>query len=182
MEILQSVTNMIWLMLPAYLASPAASIAIFLTGQGKPIDLNKKINNKRILGNGKTYKGFLCGVLIGIIAAILQNVLNFYYFNKLLPVFSLITVITLPLGAMLGDLIASFFKRRLGLKRGQAFPVLDQLDFVFGAWILTFIFASSWFIENFTLGIMLLSILFTPILHLIVNIIGYRLGISREPW
>jgi CDP-2,3-bis-(O-geranylgeranyl)-sn-glycerol synthase len=83
---------------------------------------------------------------------------------------------------MLGDIVAAFFKRRLGLKRGAPLFVIDQLDFVIGSWLLTMLLAPEWFWENFTPTIILIVLIITPILHRLTNIIGYRIGAKREPW
>lgn len=182
MEIFLIIVKMLWLMLPAYLANPAAAVSAKIGKQGKPIDFGKNYKGKRIFGDGKTFKGFFTGVLFGIITAFVENQVNTSIFNNFMPVFNYISIISLPAGAMLGDLIASFFKRRLGFARGQAFPLVDQLDFVFGAWIITLIFTGSWFLQNFTIYIIIATLLLTPILHLFVNMIGYKIGISREPW
>ncbi|MFH0702875.1 MAG: CDP-2,3-bis-(O-geranylgeranyl)-sn-glycerol synthase [bacterium] len=182
MEIFAVIIKMLWLMLPAYLSNPAAAISVAKTGTGKPIDFGKFYKNKRILGDGKTYKGLFSGIFFGIFIAILQNFINKLFLNESMPQFNYASIITLPVGAMLGDLTASFFKRRLGLTRGQSFPLVDQLDFVAGAWIFTIIFSNAWFQKNFSLEIILTAIILTPILHLIVNIIGYKIGISKEPW
>ena len=99
-----------------------------------------------------------------------------------MPDFPLMVIFTLPVGSLAGDLIASFFKRRLNIARGQALPLIDQLDFVFGAWVLTIIFDSSWFFDNFVLLIIIATLILTPILHLLFNIVGYKLGVSKEPW
>jgi CDP-2,3-bis-(O-geranylgeranyl)-sn-glycerol synthase len=60
--------------------------------------------------------------------------------------------------------------------------VVDQLDFVIGAWVLTLILAPEWFMENFTPVIIIIVLIITPILHRLTNIIGYRIGAKREPW
>lgn len=182
MEILITIIDMIWLMLPAYLANPAAAISAVTGKPGRPIDFGRSYKGTRILGDGKTFKGFLTGIIFGIIIALIENLINKKFLNSSLPEFSYISMLTLPFGAMLGDLIASFFKRRLRMERGQAFPFVDQLDFVIGAWIITIIFAKDWFYQNFTIEIIIAAILLTPILHLLVNIIGYKIGVSREPW
>jgi len=169
-------------MMPAYLANPAASLIISFTGQGVPIDFGQEINGKRILGDGKTFKGFFAGAIFGIAVAAFENFINSHFLNKSMPIFTFIPMITLPFGAMIGDLVASMFKRRLNLERGQAFPIVDQLDFVFGAWIVTIIFAFNWFFANFTTNIIVAALILTPILHLLTNLIGYKLGLSREPW
>lgn len=182
MDILKLVGLMIWLMLPAYLANPAASIVIHLTGQGKPVDFGKTMNGVRILGDGKTFKGLFSGIIFGILVALLQNYINTIFLDKSLPYFNFIAVLTLPIGALFGDLIASFFKRRLKFERGQSFPLLDQLDFVFGALILTYFLNSVWFSNNFSFKIILTTIILTPIFHFLTNLAGYKLNISPKPW
>lgn len=179
LNLIQIVLLAVWLMLPASLANPAAAIASYLCGSFKPIDFGKTMGKNRILGDGKTIEGFIYGVSFGIFVAIFQNYLAPFW-N--LPVFPLIVIFTLPVGSLVGDLIASFFKRRFNIKRGQALPLIDQLDFVFGAWLLTIIFDSSWFFSNFVLLIMIATLTLTPILHLLFNVVGYKLGVSKEPW
>jgi CDP-2,3-bis-(O-geranylgeranyl)-sn-glycerol synthase len=76
----------------------------------------------------------------------------------------------------------SFVKRRINLKRGAPLPIADQLDFVAGAWILTYLVAPQWFVANFTLNIIIVLLILTPLLHIGTNIIGYVLGIKKEPW
>ncbi|MGB3943544.1 MAG: CDP-archaeol synthase, partial [Methanothrix sp.] len=88
----------------------------------------------------------------------------------------------LSLGAMAGDIVASFFKRRMGMERGAALFLVDQLDFVIGSWALTFLLAPAWFYENFTLEVMLIVLIVTPVLHRVTNIIGYKMKAKKEPW
>jgi CDP-2,3-bis-(O-geranylgeranyl)-sn-glycerol synthase len=83
---------------------------------------------------------------------------------------------------MLGDLTKSFFKRRLGMDRGDPLPIADQLDFVIGAWVLTYVFFRGWFTLNFTLPVMVVVLIVSPLLHLAVNFIGFKLGKKKEPW
>jgi CDP-2,3-bis-(O-geranylgeranyl)-sn-glycerol synthase len=82
----------------------------------------------------------------------------------------------LSFGALIGDLIGSFIKRRLNLERGRPAPPLDQLDFVAGALAFSFI--------EFIPPIEIIGVLLvlTPGIHLIANIIGYRLRLKKEPW
>jgi CDP-2,3-bis-(O-geranylgeranyl)-sn-glycerol synthase len=82
----------------------------------------------------------------------------------------------LSFGALIGDLIGSFIKRRLNLERGQPAPPLDQLDFIIGALAFSFIV----FIPPIEIIIVLLVL--TPIIHLIANVIGYKLRLKKEPW
>ena len=167
-----------WLMLPAYVANPTAVVF----GGGKPIDLGKKWKDgRRIFGDGKTFRGLLGGTACGIVLGLLQMQVTSLHF---LGTFTFISIITLSFGALLGDMTKSFFKRRLGYERGAKFPLVDQLDFVAGAWILTYVFDTAWFSDNFLAypWIMVTVILFTPLLHRLTNIIGYYAKLKKEPW
>ncbi|MDO5841466.1 CDP-2,3-bis-(O-geranylgeranyl)-sn-glycerol synthase [Methanosarcina mazei] len=177
-----------WLMIPAYLSNPFA--AVF--GGGKPIDGGRTYKDgRRILGDGKTYRGLFSGIFCGFLAGCVEVWLSFRGFEILgieMPGFgpdytsSLIVVLALASGALFGDMFKSFFKRRMGLKRGASLPLVDQLDFVVGAWVFTYLAAPEWFVSNFTPGIMLTVIIITPLLHLTTNIIGYFIGVKKEPW
>jgi CDP-2,3-bis-(O-geranylgeranyl)-sn-glycerol synthase len=78
--------------------------------------------------------------------------------------------------------VAAFFKRRMGLQRGAPLFIIDQLDFVLGAWLMSLLIAPDWFMQHFTFAIILVVLIITPILHRVTNIIGYRMGAKREPW
>lgn len=71
-------------------------------------------DGKRLLGPSKTWLGLLASVLATLGAA---SLLQFPLFAALL----------LALLAMLGDIISSFSKRRLGYRSGLTVPGLDQL-------------------------------------------------------
>ncbi len=95
-------------------------------------------------------------------------------------------VITLAFGAVLGDLCGAFIKRRLGLERGQKAPILDQYDFVAGAFLVTALFYSQWVYGTYIQGWNILALIFLLVImfgiHRIVNIIGYKAGLKKEPW
>ncbi|OKY77171.1 MAG: CDP-diglyceride synthetase CdsA [Candidatus Methanohalarchaeum thermophilum] len=168
----------LWLIIPAYLPN---STAVIFKGK-KPIDFGKRfIDGRRILGNGKTFRGLiggtLCGTTIGVFQILISGKLNLPDFNG-----DPLIVFTLALGAMLGDMAFSFIKRRLGLDRGAPFPLFDQLDFVFGALFLTYLVHGNWFKINFTLWKIIFILLVTPLIHLAVNYLGYKIGEKKEPW
>lgn len=173
--IIETVIVAIWLMLPAYVTN--ASAAFF--GGKTPIDGGIFWGKNRLLGEGKTYEGFLkgfsCGFLFGIFQQLFLNSFGLF------PFF-LVTLFCLSAGAMLGDIVASFIKRRLGLKRGAPLPLVDQLDFVGGAWLLLFLFARDWFIEAFSLDVIIAVIIITPLLHLLTNYVGFKIGKKKVPW
>jgi len=76
----------------------------------------------------------------------------------------------------------SFLKRRLGLQRGQSLPLVDQYDFLLGAFLLTALTSYGWLTATFDLMTLIVVIIMTPILHLGTNIIGYWIGVKNEPW
>lgn len=170
-----------WLMLPAYVPNNFAA----LFGGGMPLDMGHIFQDgERTLGDGKTFRGTIAGTVCGILMGLVQNQIAPFIG---MPVFGIGTeqlpiLLGLSLGAMLGDIVAAFFKRRLKMKRGAPLFIIDQIDFVIGAWLLTMLIASFWFWQNFTPSIMVIVLIITPILHRITNIIGYKIGAKREPW
>ena len=77
----------------------------------------------------------------------------------------------------MGDIIASFFKRRIGKDRGQDWIPVDQLDFILGVLFFSFLMAGflqltgltsyNWFIDNFTVWHVLFLLIITPLFHFI---------------
>jgi CDP-2,3-bis-(O-geranylgeranyl)-sn-glycerol synthase len=94
--------------------------------------------------------------------------------------------VALALGSLLGDMGGAFLKRRLGLERGAKATGLDQYDFVVGALLLTALFFPSWLLSIYVEGngwmALLALIIIVPVIHRLVNIIGYRRGLKKEPW
>jgi len=177
--ILVSLLSAVWIMLPAYLPNSVAA----LFGGGTPIDRGNNFRDgRRIFGDGKTFRGLFAGISAGIGIGVIQILVSGAYGLEILPVHTLLSVSLLAIGALLGDLCKSFFKRRLGKGRGAKWPVADQYDFVAGALLLTLLFDPSWIFENVTLAILIMILILSPILHRAVNIIGYYMGVKEVPW
>ncbi len=173
----------IWLMLPSY--TPNNFAVIF--GGGKPIDLGKNfIDGRRILGNGKTYRGMIAGVLGGLIVAhcefLIEKLFNFHIFTTLSYLEFLKLAFVLSFGSILGDCFGSFIKRRFGVERGEKFPILDQYDFLLVSLFLAWLFCRKQFQSLFTFDVIIVAFILTPILHRLVNIIAYKLGLKDVPW
>lgn len=81
----------------------------------------------------------------------------------------------LGLGALVGDMVKSFFKRRLGIKPGAMFQPWDGIDYMIGA----IIFMLPWYNGGVIEYIFLLII--GPLLSLLMNICAYRIG-WKECW
>ena len=141
--------------------------------------------DRRLLGDGKTWRGTAVGTLVGITLAAGLNVAAAPLGSAVgfsLPTFPPAGALGLAAGAMAGDIAASFLKRRSGRARGAAFPGVDQLDFVVGALLCAFVFAPGWAQVTFTLGVLAVIVVVTPVLHVGTNIIAYLIGAKNEPW
>ncbi|MFQ6126031.1 MAG: CDP-2,3-bis-(O-geranylgeranyl)-sn-glycerol synthase [Candidatus Heimdallarchaeota archaeon] len=169
--------NSIWFIFPAYIAN--ASPVIF--GGGAPIDFRRNfLDGQRIFGDGKTWRGFLGGIMSGIIIGSLQG----YIYpslgldspvNDLTPIDYIFRASLLSFGALCGDLTGSFIKRRIKIKRGAPFPIVDQIGFL----VLAFLFVTLKF--ETPLSYVLLLIPLTLFLHLGTNIFAYLAGL-KEVW
>ena len=177
-----------WYILPAYVANGFAVFAKVLKNHHL-IDGGKLFrDNRPIFGGGKSWEGFFIGFFSGTIIGFLQVVSAPILLNLILTYLFLplelypIVQITLPLvllvaiGALIGDLIGSFIKRRLNIERGQPAPVLDQLDFLIASVLLGML------VTPLPILLIIFLLLVTPILHLFANVIGYLLGLKHEPW
>ena len=179
--VLETVAIAIWAMLPAYVPNNVAVLA----GGGRPIDGGRSWGEKRILGDGKTWRGTAFGTAAGIALALLLNRLHPMASETIgaaFPTFPVVAAVSLAFGAMLGDILASVLKRRTGRERGAAFPGVDQLDFVVVSLLLTAVVATDWFLATFTLPVLVAVLVLTPLLHVSTNMIAYALGLKNEPW
>ena len=186
------VAQAFWLILPAYIANASA----VLVGGGTPIDFGKNWKDgKRILGDGKTWRGLIIGTLVGMIGGFGLSIAAFYI-NQVDPTYITVSnflefplmipiVFSICFGALLGDLIESFFKRRIGRKQGEDWIPFDQVDFILGVLFFSFLMAgflqivglssSNWFFENFTIWHIIFLLIVTPFFHLLANFIHRKI-------
>ncbi|QQR92872.1 MAG: CDP-2,3-bis-(O-geranylgeranyl)-sn-glycerol synthase [Candidatus Iainarchaeum archaeon] len=157
---------------PMYVAN--ASAMIF--GGKTPLDGGKHFwDGKPLLGKGKTWKGTLMGILTGTFAGLL--IWNFFPEQALLltpyyPSYSFL----LALGAIAGDIVGSFLKRRMDIERGKQAPLLDQLDFVIGGLVLGLVYFQPDIIQVLVLA------LITPLVHSLANRLAFTLKLKNVPW
>jgi len=151
------ITAIYWA-LPALIANGTPVIL----GGGTPIDFGKMWRGKRILGDGKTIRGGVAGIILGSLVGLMQGVVVLGFL--------------LATGAILGDMIGSFFKRRLDLKRGHPFLLVDQLLFIVVALLLASL------VEVPPTNVIIVILLATPMIHLGSNYIAYKLGLKKVWW
>ena len=162
---LQDWLSALYIILPTYCTNGAPVIF----GGGRPIDMGRRLpDGQRVLGDHKTFRGFISGIIVGTIVGLLCS----YFFSKNL------LVIALPasFGALVGDMAGALLKRRLQIRPGGALPVVDQLDFVVGAVLCVSFFSS---ISTATVLILLLV---TPPVHFLTNVGAYVLGLKKHYW
>ncbi len=167
----------------AYLLNPLSSILVLLpalTANGAPVLLRYRgtpidrgivlLDGRPLFGPGKTWEGLIIGFLYGssialFLAAFTCSSIVFY------------GGVLASLGALLGDMIGAFIKRRIGLERGAPAPVLDQLDFYSGALYMLYfadIVLNPWVIVGFAPLVI--------ILHRATNAAAHRLKLKPVPW
>ena len=176
----------IWFILPAYIANSSAVVV----GGGAPIDFGKTWRGKRIFGDGKTWRGFFGGILIGMAAGVVMNILAPGTFYSGFP--SIIILFSISFGALSGDIIESFFKRQIGKKSGEKWIIADQIDFLLGSFLFSFLASTvlyrismidgNWFLQSFSVWHIAFLLILTPALHYLTNIVGYIAGLKEVPW
>lgn len=172
-KVLDLLVSAILKYLPAMLAN---AMPVFVRN-GTPIDRGKHfIDGKRILGDGKTWEGLIIGLTFASIIGV-----AYYVFCE--QIILLIYSIVLGLGALLGDIISAFIKRRLGIPRGEPAPALDQINFVLGSTFLAKLLRIDSIAGiTITLAEFLLILIIASLLHVLTNFIAFKLGIKSVPW
>jgi CDP-2,3-bis-(O-geranylgeranyl)-sn-glycerol synthase len=177
-----------WYILPAYVAN---GFAVFskLCRTRHPIDHGCVLRDGNpLFGAGKTWEGLIIGFSAGACVGVLQyalaplllGLIEQYLFlpDALRPIvlLSIPQVLLVALGALLGDILGAFIKRRINIPRGRPAPILDQLAFLSVA-ILLGMMANP--LPLILVGFLLLA---TPAIHLLANAIAYLLRLKDVPW
>ena len=146
MFMIQTLLEVTWLFLPAFVANMAPPIAArlgWLQRLNRPLDGGAIWHSRRVLGDNKTIRGVAVGIIAGALVGLLQNSLWFLptmrnisllSYDNLLT--SIITGAWLGFAAMLGDTLASLLKRQLSIHPGSPWRPWDQLDFIISAILL----------------------------------------------
>ena len=174
----------LWFILPAWFANASPAIV----GGGPPIDGGRVLRDgNRLFGDGKTWRGLILGVAVGTLVGLGQALISpFLVTLGLFPfliyehsmILMAIRAFTLSFGALFGDLIGSFTKRRLGIPRGEVFWGVDQLGFLVVGFLLTCIIP----LTLLYLPAILFLLPVTFAIHVITNLIWYALGQKETPF
>ncbi len=160
---LEIVVSAMLFALPAYIANMTPLILSRIIRKRRPLDMGRNwVDGKRIFGDNKSVEGFVAGTFAGLIVGLFLGC----PFRGLL----------MGLGAMTGDALGSFIKRRLDIAQGEHAPLLDQYLFIFVA--LLFSYLAGCVTTSDRLVVILIA---TPVLHVSSNYIAYLLKIRQKP-
>ena len=160
----------LYALIPAYVANMAPVLLRKLPWTA-PLDFGLSLNGERILGQNKTWRGLIGGTIIGTAAAIIIS--NIYWPFSFSPIaWGLLA----SSGALIGDSVKSFFKRRIKIKSGKSWVPFDQIDFTVGALAFgSFVWFPGWLDSA-------LAIMISALAHIIVNHIAFYTGVREEKW
>ncbi|MFQ6049533.1 MAG: CDP-archaeol synthase [Candidatus Paceibacterales bacterium] len=181
----QFILSCLYFFLPAYFTNmtpPLIKKAGIFNFFDRPVDFDRKFRGQPILGVHKTWRGVILGIIVGILITLLQlwfyqfpfiRGISFFDYRKInIFLFGFL----ISSGAVFGDLLFAFIKRRLKIKPGARFLPFDQTNYVIGA----FIFLTPFLKLNLIIWVTLFVLTF--FLHIIFNRIGYLLGLHSSKW
>ncbi len=162
--------QLLYFMLPAYFANMSPVFGrFFLKNFNTPV-------SQRYLGSHKTWKGFILGILAAIIVSFVQFKLDLTTLNLIDYNNWLLFGFLMGFGALFGDAVKSFFKRRLKIRPGVPWVPFDEIDYSIGSLVFaSFIYFPGW-LDSFVIIIM------NFFLHIIVNHLAFFLHIRGEKW
>ncbi len=175
----------IWFFLPAGLANviPLYAMKIpYFKNFNYPLDFNKTIKGKVIFGKNKTWRGAILAVIVGIVITSLQHFIyphSNWIRSRSGPVdYKTINYILLGAllggGAILGDAVESFAKRRLVIRPGSIWFPYDQIDYIVGGCVL------SLFVVRFIVFRYLLILMVWFLIHFISSYLSLLTGIRNK--
>lgn len=173
----------VWFFLPAGVANVMPILAAklpLLAKYNNPVDGGIVWRQKRILGDNKTWRGLVAGVASAVAVIWLQRAVashGIYHDLEIIytstPVFVL--GIALGIGALGGDMVKSFVKRRLNIASGKTWIPFDQVDYIVGAIVMTYL------LYPLTLTQYVLAIVIWTALHFVSSYTGWALGLKKTP-
>ena len=185
MNILTYILSCLYFFLPAYFTNmtpPLARRANLFNFLDKEVDFGRKFLGQSILGSHKSWRGVILGIVIGLLVALVQKCL--YRFPAIQRIslldYEQINIflfgVLISSGAVFGDLLFAFIKRRLEMKPGARFIPFDQTNYVIGSAIFLTAILKIEIMTWITLLIL------TFLLHIIANRTGYYLKLNRAKW
>lgn len=173
-------------MLPAAFANGAPILASRLPKLREwnaRIDFGKYFHGRPLLGSHKTWRGLVSGMVLATVVLWLQQIAAANsslspYFTGGMDYSALPTLLLGPLfgfGALGGDAIESFFKRRHGTPAGESWLPFDQIDYIIGAILVSLPFVVLTLRQYFLIVVIWFG------MHLLGTYLGWRVGLKEKP-
>lgn len=186
MEIVKELFFALWFFLPAGIANMMPIFAArwpIIKKYSAPIDCHKTFRGIRWLGDHKTWRGLVVGIVFATLVLWLQQLIVRYVplvadWTNQVDYRALHVLILGPLfglGALVGDAVESFFKRQRGVKPGDGWFPFDQIDYIVGGAIATMPFVQLSMLQYAEL------LLIWLIVHVVASYIGYLSGVKDKP-
>tara|TARA_Y100000310_G_scaffold320255_1_gene376514 strand:- start:155 stop:682 length:528 start_codon:yes stop_codon:yes gene_type:complete len=168
-DILMLIVKSLYFFLPAYIGNMAPVIL------KKFPFLNIPIHGK-IFGAHKTWRGLLLAVIMGGLVFWLQKIAFLQGFRSWSIIdygdFSILLGLLMGGGAIVGDLVKSYYKRKEKIPPGKSWVPFDQVDFVIGGLVFTcFIYVPA-------APVIVTLLVASPLLHVLFNYLGYLIRIK----
>jgi CDP-2,3-bis-(O-geranylgeranyl)-sn-glycerol synthase len=185
-NVLYNIFLALWFFCPAGVANVMPIFAAhipWLKRFDAPIDGGLCFRGKRILGDHKTWRGLIVGVLMAIVTLWLQQLLVSHV-SSLARIDADVGYAALPtilvgalfgIGALGGDAIESFFKRQRNVPPGKGWFPFDQIDYIVGGALATAPFVHLQLYQYVLLIVLWLGV------HLVASYIGYLLKLKDAP-
>ncbi|MBZ4193849.1 MAG: CDP-archaeol synthase [Candidatus Contendobacter sp.] len=143
---------------------PVIATAICGRRGARPLDGGRQLTDgQRLLGDSKTWRGLLLALAVTGLAAVALK----------LPV---LTGVSIGGAAMVGDLLSSFIKRRLGMASSSMALGLDQIpESLLPLLAVAGEFGLSWT----TIGLITIGFI---VVELALSRVLYRLGVRNRPY
>lgn len=165
----------LWLFLPAAISNmtpPIANKIPLINRWSTPIDFGKEYHGRRILGDNKRWRGLVTGIIMGTLVGILIHDLASPDLSW--PLY-ILRCAALSAGALVGDAVKSYFKRRRGTPPGNAWFPFDQIDFIIGG----FIFMLPFGLPSLNIILVVLGVFFVG--NIVITYFSYLLGLKEKP-
>ncbi len=181
---MQFIGQLLWFFLPVATANMAP--VLFknqLNALAKPIDGGRLFRGQPLFGDHKTWRGLIVATLTGGVVFLVQWLLTQQFPQQLTNWAPFdITLgpwwfgFVLGFAAIFGDLVKSFFKRRVNIASGKTWFPFDQID------LIVFPLLTMGFFYPITSITIIVTQLLVPVLHVSVNRIGFWLHLKDTPW
>jgi CDP-2,3-bis-(O-geranylgeranyl)-sn-glycerol synthase len=178
---MEEVARVLYFFVPAYLANMSPVLVQGWFGRlATPIDGGLTWRGRRVLGDHKTWRGLLAGIVVAPMALAIQQLVHAAgYLHELALIdyerAGLGLGLLMGLGTGVGDAVKSFFKRQIGIAPGKSWIGFDQLDFFAGAYA----FIAPIYAPPFLATLACLPIVFAG--SIVTTAIGAWLGM-KESW